>query len=492
MSADLVIAGILQTLWMVVPAALLAQALGLALGVVLVVWHPAGIGPRPAAYRGLGAIVNVGRSLPFVILLVLVIPLSRWITGTSIGASAAIVPLTIAAIPFVARLVEAALLEVPRGTVDAARALGATRGQILGRVLLPEAVPALVRGFTVALVNLVGASAMAGAIGGGGLGDLAIRYGYQRFEAGILAATVIALVGLVQLAQSGGERVARQLDHRLPAVSPRRLWIAAGLVVAAVAGLVVAARVLAPSIEGGRTARVLRVGASATPQAEILEVARPLLARQGIALEIRVFDDYVHPNLALGDGSIDANFFQHVPYLDEFQRNRPLGIVPRVRVFVAPMAIYSAKVKALADLPAGATIAIPNDPSNSGRALHLFARAGLLRLDPGAPVRATARDIRDNPRGLVFRELDAAQLPRVLPDVDAAVLNTNYALQAGLSPGKDGLFVESADSPYANVLAILPALAGSRELAALEAALTSPEVRAFIVQRYGGNIVPVF
>jgi YaeC family lipoprotein len=492
MSAHLVIEGILQTLWMVAPAALLAELVGLGLGVALVVWHPSGITPWPLAYRGLGAAVNVGRSLPFVILLVLVIPVARWITGTSIGATAAIVPLTLAAIPLVARLVEAALLEVPRGTVDAARALGATRAQLLGRVLLPEAVPALVRGFTVTVVSLVGASAMAGAIGGGGLGDLAIRYGYQRFEAGILAATVIALIALVQLAQSGGERIARLLDHRLPALPGRGLVVALVATALVPVALVVAAELTRPAAVAGRSAGVLRVGASATPHAEILEVARPLLARQGIALEVRVFDDYVHPNLALGDGSIDANFFQHVPYLDEFQKNRPLGIVPRVRVFVAPMAIYSARVKALDALPVGATIAIPNDPSNSGRALHLFARAGLLHLDPAASIRATARDIRDNPRRLVFRELDAAQLPRVLPDVDAAVLNTNYAFQAGLSPARDGLFVEGADSPYANVLAIRPALAGSRELAALEAALTSPEVRAFIARRYGGTIVPVF
>ena len=486
----LVLEGLLQTLWMVAPSALLAQGLGLLLGLLLVYWHPQGIGARPAAYRAVGAIVNVGRSLPFVILLVLVIPISRAITGTSIGATAAIVPLTIAAIPFVSRLVEAALLEVPRGTVDAARAFGATRPQILVRVLLPEALPALVRGFTVVLVSLIGYSAMAGAIGGGGLGDLAIRYGYQRFEAGILAATVIALVGLVQLAQSFGERAAHALDHRVSHRGGRGLLIAAGAIAVAIAALFVAAR---PDVSSGaRRAGVLRVGASATPHAEILEVARPLLARRGVQLQIRVFEDYLHPNLALGDGSIDANFFQHVPYLDEFQRNRPLGIVPSTRVFVAPMAIYSARLKTLAELKAGDSVAIPNDPSNSGRALHLLERAGVLRLDPGAGIRATVRDVVDNPRGLVIRELDAAQLPRVLPDVAAAALNTNYALQAGLRPTRDGLIVEDADSPYANVLASKPAMLADPDFRALQDVLTGPEVRAFLIEHYQGSLVPVF
>jgi D-methionine transport system permease protein len=488
----LVLEGLLQTLWMVAPSALLAQALGTMLGLLLVYWHPSGIGARPAAYRTVGAIVNVGRSLPFVILLVLVIPLSRLLTGTSIGATAAIVPLTIGAIPFVSRLVEAALLEVPRGVVDAARAFGATRKQILFRVLVPEAVPALVRGFTVTLVSLIGYSAMAGAIGGGGLGDLAIRYGYQRFEAGILFATVIALVLLVQLSQSLGERIAHELDHRTSQApgGRRNLIIAGGVLAVAIAVLAVAARPEATVTE--RTAGVLRIGASPTPHAEILEFARPLLEKRGLRLQVRVFDDYIQPNLALGDGSIDANYFQTVPYLAEFQRSRPLGIVPSTKVHIEPMALYSARMKSVADIPTGAIIAIPNDPSNSGRALNLLAKAGLVHLDPAASIRATVRDIRDNPRGLVFRELDAAQLPRVLPDVAAAVLNANYAFEAGLSPTKDGIFVEDGDSPYANVLAARPAVIESPEFRSLQEVMNSPEVKAFIVDRYRGSVLPAF
>jgi D-methionine transport system substrate-binding protein len=332
---------------------------------------------------------------------------------------------------------------------------------------------------------------MAGAIGGGGLGDLAIRYGYQRFEAGILIATVVALVGLVQLAQSFGERVAARLDHRIsPSGSGRGLVVAGALAVVAVIAVAIVAGPTAAV--GQRTRGVLRIGASPTPHAEILEHIRPLLAKRGVELQIRVFDDYVQPNLALGDGSIDVNFFQTVPYLDQFQKSRPLGIVASTKVHVEPMAVYSGRVRSIAALPDGATVAIPNEPSNSGRALLLLQKAGLVRLDPKASIHATSLDVRDNPRHLVFRELDAAQLPRVLPDVDAAVLNANYAFEAHLSPTRDGLFVEDANSPYANVLAVLPGMLDDPDFVALQQVITGPEARAFILDRYGGSVVPAF
>lgn len=204
----------LETLWMVLPSALIAQGLGTALGAVLTLTRPGGLRPHAGVYRVLDAVVNVGRSLPFIILLVLLIPLTRLITGTSIGSTAAIVPLTVAAIPFVARLVDGALRDVPGGVVEAARAMGASTAQTVFKVLLPEARPALVHGFTVMLVSLIGYSAMAGAIGGGGLGDLAIRYGYQRFETGVMVATVLALLVLVQGVQWLGDRLATRTDHR--------------------------------------------------------------------------------------------------------------------------------------------------------------------------------------------------------------------------------------------------------------------------------------
>ncbi|AAF10929.1 methionine ABC transporter permease [Deinococcus radiodurans] len=206
--------GTLETLWMVLPAALIAEVLGVALGVLLTLTRPGGLKANGVVFRVLDALVNIGRSLPFIILLVLLIPLTRLVTGTSIGSTAAIVPLTIAAIPFVARLVDGALRDVPHGVTEAARAMGASTAQVVGKVLLPEARPALIHSFTVMFVSLIGYSAMAGAIGGGGLGDLAIRYGYQRFETGVMIATVLVLLLLVQGAQWLGDRAAARADHR--------------------------------------------------------------------------------------------------------------------------------------------------------------------------------------------------------------------------------------------------------------------------------------
>ncbi|ACO47264.1 methionine ABC transporter permease [Deinococcus deserti] len=206
--------GTLETLLMVVPSALIAQALGTALGVLLTLTRPGGLKPQAPLHRVLDAVVNAGRSLPFIILLVLLIPLTRLLIGTSIGSTAAIVPLTVAAIPFVARLVDGALQGVPQGVGEAARAMGASTFQVIGKVLLPEARPALIHSFTVMVVSLISYSAMAGAIGGGGLGDLAIRYGYQRFETGVMVATVVMLLLLVQGVQWLGDAAARRTDHR--------------------------------------------------------------------------------------------------------------------------------------------------------------------------------------------------------------------------------------------------------------------------------------
>ncbi len=205
---------LLETLWMVGVSAAIGTAFGLPLGVLLVITDRQGLLENRPFNRVLGVLVNAVRSTPFIILLVAVIPLTRWIVGTSIGTTAAIVPLTIAAIPFIARLVETALREVDRGLIEALQSMGATPWQIVRTVLLPEAMPGIVAGLTITLVSLIGHSAMAGAIGGGGLGDLGIRYGYQRFLPEVMAVVVLVLILLVQFIQSAGDRLARRISHR--------------------------------------------------------------------------------------------------------------------------------------------------------------------------------------------------------------------------------------------------------------------------------------
>jgi D-methionine transport system permease protein len=203
-----------QTLVMTFVAGAISFVLGLPLGLVLVGTAPGGIWENRWVNKMLGAVVNAFRSLPFIILLVALIPFTRLIVGTSIGTAAAIVPLSISAIPYFGRVAEVALREVDRGLIDAVKAMGGSRWTIMHEVLVPEALPSLVSGFTVTLVLLIGASAMAGAVGAGGLGDLAIRFGYQRFQTEVMLAVIVVLIALVSLVQAIGDRVAKFFDHR--------------------------------------------------------------------------------------------------------------------------------------------------------------------------------------------------------------------------------------------------------------------------------------
>ena len=211
---ELLLLALGETLWMVFASALFGTILGVPLGIALHITKPGQISAQPVFNKVLGTVVNVGRSVPFIILLVAIIPLTRLIVGTSIGTNAAIVPLAIGAIPFLARLVEGALMEIPAGLIEAAQAMGATHRQIIRKVMLPEALPGILNAVVITLVALVNYSAMAGAIGGGGLGDVGIRYGYQRFDPAIMLITVAILVILVQLIQSIGERLVKRVDHR--------------------------------------------------------------------------------------------------------------------------------------------------------------------------------------------------------------------------------------------------------------------------------------
>jgi D-methionine transport system substrate-binding protein len=241
---------------------------------------------------------------------------------------------------------------------------------------------------------------------------------------------------------------------------------------------------------GGSSGDVLRVGATAVPHAEILEQAKPLLEQQGVKLEVIVFNDYVQPNTQLAEGRLDANYFQTRPYLDEFNTARGTRLVTIAGVHVEPLGAYSRRHKALADLPERAEIALPNDASNTGRALLLLQQAGLIGLAKGTNPLQTVADVTANARGFRFRELEAATLPRVLDQVDLAVINTNYALDAKLNPRQDALVLEGADSPYINYLVARPENAADPRLQKLAAVLTGDAIRSYIDSTYSGAVIP--
>jgi len=233
------------------------------------------------------------------------------------------------------------------------------------------------------------------------------------------------------------------------------------------------------------------VGATPIPHAELLNLIKDDLAAQGITLKVVEFTDYVQPNVAVLNGDLDANFFQHVPYL-ETNEEWSSKLVSAFGVHVEPFGLYSSKYKNIADLPSGASIAIPNDPSNGGRALLLLQAKGLIALKHGVGLTATPRDVTGNTKNIHFQELEAAQLPRSLHDVDAATINGNYALDAGFNPVRDSLIIEGADSPYVNIVVVQKGKENDPRIVALKNALLSQKVKNYIDSHYEGGVVAVF
>ncbi len=486
-----------ETLEMVFVSAAVSGVFGVMLGVLLVVTERGRVLSAPWLYRVLSLLTNVGRSVPFIILLVAIIPLTRWLVGSAIGTRAAMVPLIAGAIPYVGRLIEGNLREVDPGVVEAVLTMGATPWQVIRKVYLPEAVPGIVRSMTVVSITLVSYSAMAGAIGGGGLGDLAIRYGYQGFRTDVMVSTVAVLVLLIQAMQWAGDAMAVRFERTGAGVARAglvqraltRRWVLAS------AASVLVVLLGSAAWRGGRaraTGHPLRVGVVPIPHAEILEHLRPELAKEGVTLDVVVFNDYIQPNLALMSGDLDANYFQHVPFMERFNKDHGTDVVSVARVHIEPLGLYPGRLHSLAALKEGAMVAIANDPVNSGRGLLLLQAAGLLRLRTGTSLQTTVQDVSENPHQLQIRELEAAQLPRSLKDVDLAVINANYALAAGLDPTRDALYLEHSDSPYANVLATRPGMARDPRVLALARALESADDRDFILRKYRGAIVPAF
>jgi D-methionine transport system substrate-binding protein len=243
---------------------------------------------------------------------------------------------------------------------------------------------------------------------------------------------------------------------------------------------------------GKQDDNVLTVAATAMPHAEILKQAKPLLAKEGVELQVKVFADYVQPNTQVAEKNIDLNYFQTKPYLDAFNRERGTRLTIITGVHIEPFGAYSRKYKSIAELPDGASVTLPNDPSNNSRALLLLARNGLITLEDPRNEMSTLKDIAATPKHLHCRELEAAMLPRTLDEVDLALINTNYALAAGLNPTKDALLIEDKNSPYVNYLVGRPDNQNDPRVQKLARALTSPEIKAFIEQKYHGAVLPAF
>ncbi|WBY03023.1 MetQ/NlpA family ABC transporter substrate-binding protein [Ramlibacter tataouinensis] len=248
------------------------------------------------------------------------------------------------------------------------------------------------------------------------------------------------------------------------------------------------------TLAGGALAqdKPIKIGVTAGPHAQIFEQVRKVAERDGLKIQVIEFSDYVQPNAALASGDLDANSYQHKPYLDQQVKDRGYKFISVGYTVNFPIGIYSKKVRDLKDLKNGARVGIPNDPTNGGRALLVLQDQGLVKLKAGAGLKATPLDVVENPKKLKFVELDAAQLPRSLDDLDASAVNTNYAIPAGLHPGKDAIARESANSPYANLIAVREQDKDKPWVAKLVKAYQSEEIRKFIQAEFKGAVIPGF
>ncbi|MBI0537142.1 MetQ/NlpA family ABC transporter substrate-binding protein [Roseomonas sp. KE2513] len=260
----------------------------------------------------------------------------------------------------------------------------------------------------------------------------------------------------------------------------------------ALAALAALSPIAAMAQDVGTAQRPLRIGVTAGPHAQTMEKVREIAARDGLAIRIVEFTDYIQPNAALAAGDLDANSYQHQPFLDAAVRDRRLPLVSVAKTMIFPMGLYSRRHKKAEEVPNGARIAVPNDPSNGGRALVLLAKAGLFTLKAGADSSATVADITANPRRIRVVELEAAQLPRALEEVDLAAINTNYAINAGLNPVRDSIAIEDKDSPYANVIAVQQKDRDAPWVRRLLAAYQNDEVKNFVETTFQGSVVPAF
>lgn len=243
--------------------------------------------------------------------------------------------------------------------------------------------------------------------------------------------------------------------------------------------------------EAASDSAVLKVAATPVPHGEILKFVQPQLKKQGVDLQIVEFTDYLSPNTALADKSVDVNYYQHIPFLENAKAAKGYQFSIAAPIHILPMAAYSKRVKDLKDLSEGAQVTIPNDPSNGGRALLLLEKAGVITLNPGIGVKATTLDIVANPKNLKIVEVEAAQVPRTLDDVDCAVANSNYAIGVGLNPLKDSIYLEDKESPYVIVVAARTGEEKNPAVTKLVSALKSPETQKFMIDTYKGSVVPL-
>lgn len=485
-----------ETLYMTFVSMFFVILIGLGIGLLLFYCGKSQKKTSRFGYGLISLISNTFRSIPFIILMILLFPLVKALLGTMLGPSAAIPALVLSAAPFYGRLVDIAFREVDQGVLEASEAMGASRLQIIIKVLIPESLPALISGITVTTITMIGFTAMAGAVGAGGLGTLAYQAGFMGNDYSIIMLATLLILLFVFTIQWLGDVLVQLVDKRVSGGkdSKKQLVIGFGAIVAVTIGLLVFFNSHETPKEVSTTSsdKVIVVGASPTPHAEILEQAKPLLAEKGYDLKIKVFQDFVLPNTALAENEIDANYFQHIPYLEKEIVDKGYDFANAGSIHLEKMAFYSKTVSNVDDVKEGATVLVSNSQSDWGRVITILQDAELVKVKDGVELsKATFDDIEENPKNLRFK-YDVA--PEILTtayqnnEADLIAINANFAENIGLNPEKDGVFVEKGNSPYANVIATRTEDKESEKIKALIEVLRSDEIRDFVDQKWNGTI----
>lgn len=428
----------IETIYMVVIASFISIAIGMHIALILYFTR----NKKSKLYllnRAISYLVNVVRSIPFVILVIMLLPVIRYIIGTTIGVNAASFALAICAVPFFTRIAEAALYEISQGMIESGIAMGVTKRQLIYSILLPEASTNLIRGATITIINLIGYSTIVGIMGGGGLGELAINYGYYHLDLYVLLLSVLVLIILVQLTQWIGDKLA---------VMRRKFNNLFLFIIISVSLPLWAIKNYSNDNE------VLRIGVMKGPQEAILLKVKEVAEKNyNLKIDVVTFEDYILPNEALNNGSIDVNIFQHQPYLDEQIKRHKYGIQSIAKTYIYPLGFYSKTWKNVNDLPNGSLIVLPNDPSNQCRALLLLRERKLITLKANINYQCNIHDVLKNERNYRFKLMSAAFIPKVMEDADLVAITNDFVLNAGLNIN-NAIIKENEKSAYANIVAV--------------------------------------
>lgn len=509
---DKFVENVLSTLQMFIISGIFSFILGIIFGVALTIFKKGGIAQNKIIYGILSVFINVFRSIPFIILLVFLIPFTRSIVGTSIGVKGAIIPLIFGVVPFYARQVETALENVAPGKIEAARSMGSSTIGIIFRVYLHESIPELIRVTTITAISLIGLTTMAGAVGAGGLGDFAINYGQGLNHSDIIYACIIVLLLLISFIQFIGSFLAKATTNKElfrfkhASCEAKKFYLTSGLIhLGATLILITIASVTIFFVSDNTNDKIeVKIGVCGANNDQ-WKAVQYVLDQNGYNIDIDLveFSAYNLPNEALNSGDIDLNSFQHQAYLDNEVAINNYNISSIGKTVVAPLTLFSKNYSSVEEIKAAAgtiitenkqiRIALPKDPTNLGRGLKVLEACGLISVDPEAGYTPEIKDITLN-YNIEIVPQDANTLPTTLTDYAGALINATYAIPAGLLPSRDGLYTEetSSDNPYLNIIAARNDELDRPEFKAIVEAFNSQIVAEYILIKYNEAFYPAF